>query len=126
MTKQTEAQKQLKKAQQEALKNAFLTHWRQLGGPELEEEYRFHPTRRWAFDFANRATCTAIEVEGGTFLDKSRHTTGKGYAEDCHKYNQAQILGWRVFRFTTDMLKNDPVGHLAPVIELMSKERARE
>lgn len=35
------------------LENRFETLWRALGGPELEREFRFHPTRRWRADFAH-------------------------------------------------------------------------
>lgn len=104
---------------QSELERVFETRWKQLGGPELKREYRFHPTRRWRFDFAEPSRKIAVEVEGGTFKDKSRHTTGEGYAKDCIKYNQATLLSWKVFRLTSDMLANDPEGHLQPIIELM-------
>lgn len=117
MSNKTEAQKQIEREQRESLKREFLTRWRQLGGPELHEEFKFHPERLWRFDFCRGMV--AIELEGGTWLEKSGHTTGKGYSKDCQKYNQAALLGFRVFRFTADMLTNDPAGHLGPVIELM-------
>lgn len=112
----TDARKQIQREQRDSLKREFLTQWRRLGGPDLEEEYKFHPTREWRFDF--RRGVVAIELEGGTFSNGA-HVRGKGYSKDCQKYNQAQLLGFRVFRFTTDMLTNDPAGHLEPVIELM-------
>lgn len=63
-------------------------------------EYKFHPERKWRFDLACPAYMIAWEYEG-IFSDKSRHTTTKGYTEDSTKYNQAQILGWRVLRYTS-------------------------
>jgi very-short-patch-repair endonuclease len=117
MPQETDIQKAIKKLEREQLKRTFQTLWRQLNGPELQEEFEFHPERHWRFDFCRGMV--AIELEGGTWLEKSGHTTGKGYSKDCQKYNQAALLGFRVFRFTTDMLANDPVGHLLPVIELM-------
>ena len=102
---------------QSRLERTFETLWRQLGGPELEPEYRFHDTRRWRFDFAIPEQRLAIELEGGTFTG-GRHTRGKGFAADCHKYNEAALAGWRVFRLTADMLRDDPFGHLLPVVEL--------
>jgi len=119
----TPAQKELKKAQADNLKAAFLTHWRQLGGPELEAEYKFHPVRKWRFDYAIPARQICIELEGGTWQKgKTGHTSGKGYAKDCQKYNEATILGWRVFRLTADMLtKQAAAEHLEPIIKLIQK-----
>lgn len=121
----TDARKQIEREQRDNLKREFLTQWRRLGGPDLEEEYKFHPVRGWAFDFAyiQPGLNIAIELEGGVWLkEKSGHTTGKGYSKDCQKYNQAQLLGFWVFRFTADMLATDPAGHLEPVIKLMRGE----
>jgi len=63
-------------------------------------EYRFHPVRRWRFDHANPEYKVAIEYEGGIWTN-GRHTRGTGYKNDCDKYNAAQLLGWRVLRYTT-------------------------
>lgn len=71
----------------------------------LEREYRFHPSRRWRFDFAIPEHMVAIEIEGGTWA-RGRHTRGDGYEKDCEKYNTAAFLGWRVFRFTTGMVED--------------------
>lgn len=71
----------------------------------LEPEYKFHPVRKWLFDFADPITKTAIEIEGGVWgKKKSRHTTGSGFVADCEKYNNAALLGWKVLRFTPDQL----------------------
>lgn len=67
--------------------------------PENEPEYKFHPTRKWRFDYAVRTKMIAFEYEG-IFSKKSRHTSLKGFSGDCEKYNEAQLLGWKVFRFT--------------------------
>lgn len=75
-------------------------------GLDPETEYRFHPKRKWRFDFAFPEQKVAIEIEGGTFA-KSRHTTGTGYEKDCEKYNTAILNGWRVFRFTGRMITVD-------------------
>ena len=73
--------------------------------PGAIREYKFHPTRRWRFDYAWPDTMVAFEKEGGTW-NLSRHTTGRGYAADCEKYSEAAILGWAVIRATTDMINN--------------------
>lgn len=68
-------------------------------------EHRFHPTRKWRFDFAFPDQKLAVEVEGGIFTG-GRHTRGAGYRKDMEKYNAAAILGWRVLRFDGDIIKS--------------------
>ena len=63
-------------------------------------EYKFHNTRKWRFDFYHHPTKTAYEFEGIGSV-KSRHTSIKGYTNDCEKYNEAQKMGIKVYRFTT-------------------------
>lgn len=77
---------------------AFATHLRAVGIP-FEREYRFHPERKWRFDFAFPEHKVAVEIEGGVW-SHGRHTRGSGFVKDCDKYNSAAILGWRVLRFT--------------------------
>jgi hypothetical protein len=62
-----------------------------------EMEYRFHPTRKWRFDFAYPRRMIAVEVEGGVF-SRGRHNRPSGFIADCEKYNEAQLLGWTVIR----------------------------
>ena len=75
------------------------------GLPEPVREYRFHPVRRFRFDFAWPDLQVAVECEGGTWT-KSRHTSGRGYQVDCIKYNLAALSGWLVLRFTRDMIED--------------------
>jgi hypothetical protein len=76
---------------------------RSVGIP-FEEEFLFHHTRKWRFDIALPALRIAIEYDGhGATGGKGhigRHASVTGMAGDCEKINQAQILGWRVLRFT--------------------------
>lgn len=67
--------------------------------PVPEREYRFHPTRRWRFDFAWPDRRVAVEVEGGVWVG-GRHVQGTGFEKDCEKYSEAASLGWRVLRVT--------------------------
>jgi len=83
---------------------AQLTLLLQAAGlPAPEREYRFAPPRRWRFDLAYPAIRLAIEIEGGAWV-RGRHTRPAGYAADCEKYNAAALLGWRVLRYTPEML----------------------
>lgn len=68
-------------------------------------EHQFDMERKWKFDFAIPSEALGIEVEGGTWSG-GRHTRGKGYERDCQKYNAATLHGWKVLRFTTEMVKS--------------------
>lgn len=72
-----------------------------------EREYRFHPTRRWRFDFAwpLESQKLAVEIEGGIWI-RGAHTRGRHFESDCCKYAEAAILGWRLIRVTTGMVKD--------------------
>lgn len=76
-----------------------------LLGIEYVKEKKFHPDRRWKFDFAIPSKMIAIEYEG-LMSDKSRHTSITGFSKDSEKYNKAQQLGWKVFRYTALTYKN--------------------
>ena len=71
----------------------------QFTGKEFQREYKFHPERKWRFDFANIETKTAIEINGGVF-SQGRHTRGAGYIADMEKINAAIEQGWVVLQYT--------------------------
>jgi len=71
---------------------------------KYEREYRFHPDRKWRFDFALHGH-VAIEVEGGLWI-RGRHNRGAGMIADIEKYNTATLMSWRVYRIHAGMLKN--------------------
>ncbi|RSN81535.1 DUF559 domain-containing protein [Acinetobacter baumannii] len=73
-------------------------------GIGFEQEYKFHPTRKWRADFLISNTKILIEVEGGIW-SQGRHTRGTGYIGDMEKYNAAAILGFQVLRFSTQQVK---------------------
>lgn len=66
-------------------------------------ELRFHPVRRWRFDYAIPEHKIAVEVEGGVWT-QGRHTRPRGFLGDMEKYNTATALGWRILRVTPDTL----------------------
>jgi len=70
-------------------------------GLTLTTEVRFHPRRRWVFDFAFEELKLAIEYEGGIFSHKG-HTRPERFRSDMEKYNEAQLAGWIVLRFGPD------------------------
>lgn len=81
-----------------------------------QREYRFHPKRKWRFDFAFVAQRVAVEVDGGQFTKfGGRHNTDS----DREKLNTAAAMGWRVLRFSPQMLKNSPDDCVRCVIEAL-------
>ena len=75
------------------------------GLPPPEVEFIFHRPRKWRFDFCWPENMLAVEVEGAIWA-QGRHTRGSGFTGDCQKYNQATIDGWRVLRFTAEMINS--------------------
>lgn len=105
------------------IETTFLFYWRVVApkAPQPDREYRFHPERRWRFDFAFPAHRVAVECEGGTWV-QGRHTRGLGFRNDCEKYNAATARGWRVYRCTAGMLQDDP-GGFVEIVKKSLKEK---
>ena len=72
---------------------------------EFEQEFKFHPKRKWRADFHLVEKMILVEVEGGIWSG-GRHTRGKGYLGDMEKYNAATVMGYRVIRFSTEQVKS--------------------
>lgn len=68
-------------------------------------EFAFCQGRKWRFDFAWPSRLIAAECEGATWV-RGRHTRGMGFENDCEKYAEATLLGWKVFRFTARQIAN--------------------
>jgi very-short-patch-repair endonuclease len=63
-------------------------------------EFKFHPARKWRFDYLLGGGVVAVEIEGAIWT-QGRHTRGSGYAKDLEKYREAAALGYKVYRFST-------------------------
>lgn len=72
-------------------------------GVECVKEFKFHPVRKWRFDYAIPSALVALEVEGGVWTG-GRHINPKGFLNDMEKYNSATLMGWSVYRTTPDDL----------------------
>ena len=100
------------------LEATLALHIKAAGLPEPEREFRFHPSRKYRFDFAWPDLMLAVETEGGTWT-AGRHTRGKGFESDCRKYNQASLAGWVLLRFTGDMIRSgEALAHIEQAISL--------
>lgn len=77
-----------------------------------QRQYKFHPTRRWAADFAwpdayyvlpcdtlARPCPFILEVNGGTYITgrgRGAHSRGPRQRQDYEKWSEAALLGWVV------------------------------
>lgn len=80
-------------------------------GKQIRKRLAVAGLQDWRFDIAIPTMKIAIELDGGTRLIRrgprgimvgGRHNGPK----DMMKLNHAQKLGWRVFRFTNEMVKD--------------------
>lgn len=72
---------------------------------DFEQEVKLIPGRRFSFDFVLKNAPIAIEIQGGTWSrGKSGHNSGAGIKRDCEKSNLAQMHGYIIFKFTSDMV----------------------
>ena len=86
--------------------------------PAPVTEHRFHPSRKWRFDYAWPDVKVALEVEGGVWTG-GRHTSSTGFLKDMEKYNAAATLGWVILRFTPqDLNKITTFETVKKVVEL--------
>jgi len=68
----------------------------------FDREVVFCSGRKWRLDFLIAGTI-ALEVDGGTWTG-GRHSRGSGYAKDCEKLNMATKMGFKVLRYTPEMV----------------------
>ena len=118
MNKQTIkiARKSRQAAKKTQIRDVFTVFCKTDLGVECIKEYKFHPERRWRFDYAIPEHKIALEVEGGVWT-QGRHTRPQGFLGDVEKYNTATLMGWRVFRTTpTELYRTATVNLLKMAI----------
>jgi very-short-patch-repair endonuclease len=69
-----------------------------------QRQVKLIPGRKFTFDFLVGKELV-VECEGGSWVG-GRHTTGVGFEKDCEKYNELQLLGYRLLRCTGRQVKN--------------------
>ena len=76
-------------------------------GYEVEAEFKFCPTRKFRADWkvSKNDKCVLVEYEG-LMSNKSRHSSPKGYSNDCEKYNLMTKLGYKLLRYTVFNINN--------------------
>ena len=113
--------KQLKERLLVCLNSSTMTEWR--------VEHKFHPHRKWRFDFYLESARLAVEVEGGIFKG-GRHTNPAGFMKDVEKYNSATLFDIRVYRIPHQHLKSerqllDHVGRIKLCAEMAQRGRSQ-
>jgi very-short-patch-repair endonuclease len=93
------------KAKRQELEDELAFQMKALGLPAPERQFKFHPTRKWAFDFCWTGLMLALEVDGATWSG-GRHVRGEGVENDCEKVCAAVALGYRVLRVTGNQVRS--------------------
>lgn len=95
-----------------------LSHfWKAYGIPEPVAEYKFHPQRKWKFDYVWVNRKIACEIDGGLWVaGGGRHNRPVTMIKDNEKFNNAALLGWRILKFTPQQFRN---GEAAEFIKLI-------
>lgn len=108
------------------LEQRFLEAWRRLfpSLPRPVLQHKFHPTRKWRWDFCFPDNMLAVEIQGGSFIGGG-HNRGVQQAKDYEKHREAVKLGWRVLPFNTrDMSDADACATFVAEVLCNAKEVA--
>ena len=93
----------------------------QLGdlGIVFQREVRFHPVRKWRFDFVLIVGYDKVAVEiNGAIYRRGRHSRGSGLEGDYEKLNEAQMMGYKVFQFSSNQVQNlDAINFIKRILE---------
>lgn len=121
------------KSDREKLEDAFLAAWRVVAKdlPEPIPQYKFHPVRKWRFDFVFHAAHLdfalseqhiklAVEIQGGGFV-KGGHVRGAQQEKDFEKLRAAARLGWIVLQYGSKAM-GDPLKVAAEVAETLREK----
>lgn len=88
-----------------------------MGKPRVDREALFDNESRMRFDVSLPELMIAFEVQGGIFPMKSRdgrrgaHGSVTGILATMRKMNRAQELGWKVYQYVPDEVRDDRTLH---------------
>ncbi len=85
----------------ENLHRSFELSIKNVGLPSPVKEYRFHPTKRWLFDYAWPDIMLAVELE----TMNANHRIVK-FDRFYEKYREALRMGWIVLRFPPSLIES--------------------
>jgi hypothetical protein len=99
---------------------AYHHYFKTWGFPVPDMEVRFHPTRRWRFDYVFPGKIV-VEVNGGIWSKVSGHQR-TGHLRDMEKMNAAQLYGYLVLQFTPQQIRSGEFAEsLTEALRLRSK-----
>lgn len=88
---------------------------------DLEAEVKLIPNRRFRFDYVHYESQTAIEINGGNW-NYGRHCRPKSLMSEYEKINLAQLLGFKVFILSGEMINDTWLQKIAYFINTHSKK----
>ena len=99
-----------KRGPKEQLENSFLSHWVLLfpNLPLPVRQLKFHPERKWRWDFAwdFPDIKLAVEIQGGSWMKRSGHNTAAGQTKDYEKWRAGVSLGWKILPYSSVDMKH--------------------
>lgn len=122
-----EAKKLAAKVKRESLEDKFYSAWLAHAPKEFptpERQFKFHPERRFRYDFAWPQIKLCVDIQGGSFVNGG-HSRGLGQQNDHSKHNEAQRLGFQVLQFGTVEMKK-PADVVDYVVHFILDRQASE
>lgn len=96
---------------------AFLLVLKARKIPSPVPEFRFHPVRKFRWDWAWPEYRLALEVEGGVWSGGA-HGRGTGIVRDMEKSSVGAAEGWRVIRVTpSKLMADETLDHITRALE---------
>ena len=87
------------------LEEKFAYQIKAVGIPTPIREFKFHPDRKWRFDFYWE-TGWAVEINGGGWQGGGHNRNPIKLWENYEKYNAAMEMGIRVLLYTGTQVDN--------------------
>lgn len=91
-----------------ALEDRFYQQLQWAGVKLPERNYLIFPDRKNTVDFIWHDEGVIVEIEGGVYESgakgRGRHLRPQGFIDDCRKYNRITLMGYRLLRFTANMI----------------------
>ncbi len=102
-------------------KQVFLKELAQRFGKVITE-YKFHASRKWRLDIYLPDHMLGLEIDGGLFMRRGAHNTGKAIMRDIEKSNAALMQGIIIYRIPAQELNNpdDIIKHLNNIQEVVN------
>lgn len=88
------------------LEMMLLTRLERAGLPTGVGQHRIVPGRQFTWDRCWISERVCVEIQGGVWMAKGGHTTGRGIERDCLKASMAAALGWRCLPVTRSMIED--------------------